>query len=319
MLSLRKIIGAAALTLPLAISASVVQAQDWPPQSLTLVTHSSAGGGGDVMLRNLGRTLEEKFGITTTVDNRVGGSGAVAMSWLATQAPNDGTVLFSVTPTHLLTPLRAQGIPTYEDITVIARLFLDPTVLFVHDDSPFTTVEEFVEHARANPRGLSVAIGSAGSLDQMVLQNFETAAGIDVRTIPHEGGGDAMVALLGQHVDAVVGEPAQGLSQLENGTVRLLGVFQAERLPDYPDVPTFSEAGVDVVSNKFRGIFGPPNMDPALVAEIAEVLSGLYEDEPWNTYWVGGSMNSAFLGPDAFLEDLAVSNEELRIFVQSAQ
>lgn len=319
MQSLKRIIGAVALIVPVAAIVPAASAQDWPPQSLTLVTHSSAGGGGDTMLRNLGPTLERKFGITTTVDNRVGGSGAVALSWLANQAPNDGTVLLSVTPTQLLTPLRAQGIPTFEDLTVIGRLFLDPTVLYVHTESPFQTVQEFIDHARANPRDLAVAIGSAGSLDQLVLQTFEREGGFEVRTVPHEGGGDAMVALLGQHVDAVVGEPGQGMSQIESGTVRLLGVFQEERLAAFPDVPTLREVGVDVVSNKFRGIFGPPNMDPALVERISQVMSELYDDEPWKTYWVGGSMDAAFLGPDEFRANLAQSNEELRVFVQGAQ
>lgn len=315
MLSLNKLIGIGLACLPVTISASAAVAADWPPRSVTLVTHSSPGGGGDIMLRNLSRTLEERFGVTTTVENRVGGSGAVAMTWLATQAPANGSVLFSVTPTHLLTPMRAQGIPTFEDVTVIARLFLDPTVLYVHRDSPFQTVEEFIAHARANPRSLSVAIGSAGSLDQMVLQNFEREAGISVRTVPHEGGGQAIVALLGQHVDAVVGEPGQGLAHLDSGTLRLIGVFQAERLDSYPDVPTLREVGVEVVSNKFRGIFGPPNMDPALVEAIAGALGDLYEAEPWRTYWVEGSMTPAFLGPDDFRADLQDANEELRVFV----
>jgi putative tricarboxylic transport membrane protein len=315
MLSFKNFARATALVAPFALGATMVQAQDWPPRSVTLVTHSSPGGGGDVMLRNLSRTLEDRFSITTTVDNRVGGSGAVAMTWLATQAPADGSVLFSVTPTHLLTPMRAQGIPTYEDLTVIARLFLDPSVLYVHRDSRFQTVEEFIAHARANPRALSVAIGSAGSLDQLVLQNFEREAGISVRTVPHEGGGDAIVALLGQHVDAVVGEPGQGLTHLESGTLRLLGVFQEERLADYPDVPTLLDVGVNVVSNKFRGIFGPPNMDPALVQAIATTLGDLYDAEPWRTYWVEGSMSPAHLGPDEFRADLAQSSEELRAFV----
>jgi putative tricarboxylic transport membrane protein len=297
-------------------AAGSASAQDWPSGQLVLVTHSSAGGGGDVMMRNLAPALESRYDVTVTVDNRVGGSGAVAMSWLANQASPDGNTLFSVTPTHLITPMRADGIPTYEDLTVIARLFLDPTVLYVHDDSPFQTIEEFIAHAQANPRGLSVAIGSAGSLDQLVLQNFEAATDIEVRTVPHEGGGDAIVALLGQHVDAVVGEPGQGITHLQNGTLRLLGVFQAERLEAYPDVPTFQEVGYDVVSNKFRGVFGPPGMDPALVGQIATTLSELYEDEPWRTYWVEGSMTPAFLGPDEFAADLAVSNEELRVFVE---
>jgi putative tricarboxylic transport membrane protein len=312
-----KSLTAAVIALPIALSGSLA-AQDWPGSSLTLVTHSSPGGGGDVMMRNLSPVIEREFGANTTVDNRVGGSGAVALSWLATQAPADGSVLFSVTPTHLITPMRAQGIPTYEDVTVIARLFLDPTVLYVHNNSPFQTMEEFVEHGRANPRALSIAIGSAGSLDQLVLQNFAETVGIDVRMVPHEGGGDAIVALLGQHVDAVIGEPGQGISHIQNGTLRLLGVFQADRLEAFPDVPTARELGFEVVSNKFRGIFGPPGMDSALVDEIAQTLSGLYDQEPWATYWREGGMTPAFLGPDAFLEDLASSNEELRVFVQAS-
>lgn len=315
MQSLRQFVGAAALALPVAFGMTAAQAQDWPPQSLTLVTHSSPGGGGDVMLRNMSRTLEDRFGITTVVDNRVGGSGAVAMSWFATQVAPDGTTLKSVTPTQLLTPLRVEGLPTYEDMTPIARLFLDPSTIYVHQNSPYQTIEEFMDAARANPRGLSIAIGSAGSLDNLVLQNFMRATELQFRTVPHEGGGDAVVALLGQHVDAVLGEPGQALTHLEAGTLRMLGVFQEERLTAYPDVPTLAELGYPVISNKFRGIFGPPNMDRALVDAIAEVLADLYDDEPWRTYWVEGSLNPSFLGPDEFKANLDIANEEFREFL----
>ncbi len=312
---LRKIVSAATLALPFAFGMSAAQAQDWPPQSLTLATHSSPGGGGDIMMRNLARTLEEKFGVTTVVDNRVGGSGAVAMSWLATQVEPDGTTLKSVTPTQLLTPLRVEGLPSYEDVTPIARLFLDPTTLYVHDDSPYQTMEEFMDAARADPRGLSIGIGSAGSLDNLVLQNFMRATDLQFRTVPHEGGGDAVVALLGQHIDAVLLNPGQGLSHLEAGTLRILGVFQEERLDAFPDAPTLAELGYPVISNKFRGVFGPPNMDRELLDAIAAVLADIYDDEPWRTYWVESSLNPAFLGPDEFKANLDIANEEFREFL----
>jgi putative tricarboxylic transport membrane protein len=308
---------AGALALATALAATAVVAEtDWPTQRVTLVTHSSPGGGGDVMMRNLGPTLERKFDVSATVDNRVGGSGAVAMTWIATQAPADGYTLLSVTPTQLITPLRAPGIPTFEDMTPIARLFLDPTTLYVHRDSPFQSAEEFIEHARANPNALSIGIGSAGSLDQLVLQNFETATGIDVVTVPHEGGGDAVVALLGQHVDAVVGEPGQGLTHLQDGTLRMLAVFQEDRLDAYPDVPTLEEVGYRVVSNKFRGVFGPPGMDPETVAAIGDTFSDLYEDEPWRTYWVEGSLSPAYMDAEAFSAYLVEVNEEMRAFIE---
>lgn len=293
-----------------------LMAAEWPNGEVTLVTHSSPGGGGDVMMRNVGPTLEAKYGINTTVDNRVGGSGAVALSWLANQANNDGSVIMSVTPTQLITPLRASGIPNYQDVTPIARLVMDPTTLYVHENSPHETLEEFLEHAEANPRDLTIGIGSAGSLDQLVLQNFMAATGVEVRTVPHEGGGDAVVALLGEHVDAVIGEPGQALTHLESGTLRMLGVFQDERLESYPDVPTFMELGYEVESNKFRGIFGPPNMDPELVRAIGETFRDMQDDEPWRTYWDEGSLTPAYLGHEDFVEFLNGANEEMRTFIE---
>lgn len=311
----KKLIMSALLALPMALPAAAQET--WPAGDLELVTHSSSGGGGDIMLRNLGRTLETKFDISTVVDNRVGGSGAVALTWLANQAPTDGSAIMSVTPTQLITPLRAEGIPTYRDVTPIARLMIDPSVLAIHGESPFDSIEEFIDHARANPRDLTVGIGSAGSLDQLVVQNFMTAADIELRIVPHEGGGDAEAALLGQHIDAIIGEPGGILSHLDSGSMRMLAVFQEERLDAYPEVPTLQETGYDVVSNKFRGVFGPPGMEPELVEAIGTTLRDLRDDEPWNTYWREGSMTPSYLGHEDFVAFLDKANEEMRVFIES--
>lgn len=311
----KKLILSTVIALPLAMPA--VAQDTWPAGDVELVTHSSSGGGGDIMLRNMGRTLDTRFGINTVIDNRVGGSGAVALSWLANRAPTDGSAIMSVTPTQLITPLRVQGIPNYQDVTPIARLMIDPSVLAVHNDSEFATIEEFIEHARANPRDLTVGIGSAGSLDQLVVQNFATAAGIELRIVPHEGGGDAEAALLGQHIDSILGEPGGILTHLDAGNMRMLTVFQEDRLDEYPEVPTLQEVGYDVVSNKFRGVFGPPNMDPELVEAIGTTLRDLRDDEPWNTYWREGSMTPAYLGHEDFVTFLDEANEEMRVFIES--
>lgn len=309
-----------ALAILAVVAVSFATAQEsWPQERVTLITHSSPGGGGDVMLRNLGPALENRFGVATVVDNVTGGSGAVALTYMATQAPRDGYTLLSVTPTQLITPLRSPGIPTYQDLTPIARLLMDPTTVYVHQNSPFQTIEEFIEHARANPRSLTVGIGSAGSLDQLVLENFENATGIEVRTVPHEGGGDAVISLLGQHVDAVVGEPGQALTHLQSGTLRMLTVFQEERLEAYPDVPTLSELGYNVVSNKFRGIFGPPDLPAETVAAIEEALQDIYDEEPFLTYYTEASLEPAFLGSEDFIRFLDETNEEIRVFLEGLE
>jgi tripartite-type tricarboxylate transporter receptor subunit TctC len=303
--------------LALSLALPVAAQELWPPEELELVTHSSSGGGGDIMIRNMGRTLEEKFDINVVYNNRVGGSGAVALSWLANQAPTDGSSVMSVTPTQLITPLRVEGIPTYQDVTPIARLMIDPSVLAIHGESRFDSIEAFIDYARENPNELTVGIGSAGSLDQLVVQNFMTAADIELRIVPHEGGGDAEAALLGQHIDAIIGEPGGILSHLDSGHMRILTVFQEERLEAYPDVPTLQETGYDVVSNKFRGVFGPPGMEPELVEAIGTTLRDLRDDEPWNTYWREGSMTPAYLGHEEFVTFLDKANDELRTFIES--
>jgi hypothetical protein len=159
---------------------------------------------------------------------------------------------------------------------------------------------ELIEHARENPRELTVGIGSAGSLDQLVLQQFQDAVGIEVRTVPHEGGGAAVTALLGQHVDAVMGEPGQALAHLQEGTLRMLVVFQESRLDGY-DAPTLQELGYDVVSTKYRGVFGPPDVPPETVAAIEEALQQIYDVEPFKSYYENASLEPVFMGHEEFV------------------
>lgn len=309
---------AALLSAFIAVSfAFPASAQEWPPAEVEVMTHSSPGGGGDRFIRNLVQTLEQNFDVDAVANNRVGGSGAVAATYLATQAPTDGTLIQAVTPTQLITPIRAPGVPTYKDITPIARIFVDPSTMYVHRDSPFQTIEEFVDYARENPGELTIGIGSAGSLEGLVIAEMQEAADIEVRIVPHEGGGDANVELLGQHLDAAIGEVGDALTQFENGDFRLLTVFQDDRLEEYADIPTFKELGYDVVANKFRGVFGPPGMDSAMAEAIAETLSGMYDIEPWATYWRDGNMAPAFLGPDEFAAFLDRSNGNIEAFLDS--
>jgi len=306
----------ALLSLATATSAT---ANDWPPAEVEVMTHSSPGGGGDRFIRNLVQTLEMNFDVDAVANNRVGGSGAVAATYMVTQAPADGSVIQAVTPTQLITPIRAPGVPTYRDITPIARIFVDPSTLYVHRDSPFDTIEEFIDYARENPGELTIGIGSAGSLEGLVIAEMQEAADIQVRIVPHEGGGDANVELLGQHLDSVIGEVGDARTQLDNGDFRLLTVFQDDRLEGYPDVPTFKELGYDVVANKFRGVFGPPGMDRATAESIAETLSGMYDVEPWASYWRDSNMAPAFLGPDEFAAFLDRSNGNIQAFLESLQ
>jgi len=289
---------------------------NWPGSRLTLVTHSSPGGGGDVMGRELGRALERLYGGTVVVENRVGGSGAVAVIYMATRARRDGSILQIITPTHLITPLRTRGVPTHEEMTPVARLLLDPTVIFVRSSSPFQTMEALIAHAKANPGTLTWGFGSAGSLDHLVVEELKEKAEISVTSVPHEGGGDAMLSVMGGHIDVGVGEPSMILPQVRAGNLRILSVLDQQRLEQFPDVPAIGELGYAVSSQKFRGIWGPPGLPEATVDAIADALEAAYDEEPFRTYWQEGGMQRAFLRGPEFAAFLTEANESIRQFLE---
>lgn len=291
----------------------------WPPSRLTLITHSSPGGGGDIMARELGRTLERLHGTTVVVENRVGGSGAVAMVYLERRAPRDGSTLQVITPTHLITPLRIRGVPSYRDMTPVAGLVMDPTVIFVRSDSRFHGMSDMVAYARQHPGALKWGIGSAGSLDHLVVEEIKEKAGISVASVPHEGGGDAMLSVLGGHIDAGIGEPIKVLGQVRAGNIRILSVFDTVRLAEFPDVPAIGELGYEMQSRKFRGVWGPPGLPPGLVDAIADVLVIASGEEPFLTYRRDGGMIPEFRRGSEFGAFLTEANAFVERFVQRSR
>lgn len=315
---MKKLIATAALGAMLTAGGALAQ-DDWPTDDILFVTHSSPGGGSDVLARAICRAMQDITDYACTVENHTGGSGAVALLYMANNAETDGHTLMTVTPTQIITPLRSEGIPNYEQMTPIARLFMDPALLYVRADSPYQDADDMMAALAENPGGITWGIGSAGSLDQLVIQQTEEAAGVDVRIVPHEGGGDAKTAVLGGHVDAALGEPAELVAQIESGDVRVLATYTEERLDILPDVPTMMELGYDVASTKFRGVFGPPGLDDAMVARIAGRLEQLYDAETFKEYYVPGALQPAFIAGDEFVEFLGRSNDRIAAFLAEQQ
>jgi tripartite-type tricarboxylate transporter receptor subunit TctC len=135
----------------LALVAQVGHAQvPYPHKNVTLVTHSSPGGGSDVFLRVLAKHLGPKMGVHFAVENVRGGSGARAVSRVA-QAPADGSVLYATTPTYIQTSMLSKVPHGYDSLTPVAIVFLDPEVLYTRAESPHRTLAQAMAAARANP------------------------------------------------------------------------------------------------------------------------------------------------------------------------
>jgi putative tricarboxylic transport membrane protein len=299
MLTRRKfgLMAASGLAVP-GIVARATAAESYPHRTVTLITHSSPGGGSDVFLREMARYLVRYINATFVIENVQGGSGARALSRLATSRP-DGSVFYATTPTYIFTSLLSKPQHTYKSVQPLVNVFSDAEVVFTRADGPFKTLADLMAHAK-DKRGRWGAANPA-SLERQAAERLRRAAGINAVVVSHEGGGDMMINVLNGTLEMGVGEIQELRSQLESKRVRLLGVFNRERLAAFPDVPTVKEAGYDVVVQKFRGLAGPLGLPADIIAIWERAITGLLNDPDYKTVYGAESLVPDFM-PQATYE-----------------
>ena len=197
--------GVAALAVASLIASAPVAAQDYPVDTVTLTTHSSAGGGTDVFLREMVNHLGEVMGVDFVVENVRGGSGAKAMAHLAASPP-DGSVFYGTTPTFINTSLLSKPDVTFRDLDPVVNVFLDPQIVYVRADSPYNSLSEIIEKAKAEPGSIKFGVTTPGSLDRQVMEKLKAITGAEGPVITHDGGGELLISVLNGTVDLGIGE-----------------------------------------------------------------------------------------------------------------
>lgn len=286
----------------IALSAGAVtawaQAVDYPVSRVTLVTHSSPGGGTDVFLRDLTKYLPAALKANFAVENIRGGSGATAVAHVAKAAP-DGATFYGTTPTYIQTTLLSKPAVGYDALDPIAIVFLDPEVIYTRADSPFKTLAEVVAHAKANPGKSRWGASNPASLERIAMERLARAGGVKVPIVSHEGGGDQMIGVLNGTYDIGIGEIQELQSQLEAGKIRLLATLSDTRLSGLPNLPTAKEQGLNVVVRKFRGIAGPKGI-PDNVAKLWEdAFKKVLANPAYKTEYTKDNLTPVMLGREA--------------------
>ena len=288
---------------------SPASAQDYPHDRVTLVTHSSVGGGSDVFLRELAKYLGPALGVDVIVENVTGGSGANAMARLAS-APADGSILYATTPTFIYTSLLSSPEASYEDLEPLVNVFSDPEVIYTGADSPHQTLEDVVNDAKQG--GGTWGAANPASLERQLLEQLKSAAGVEAAVVTHEGGGDMMINVLNGTLDIGVGEVQEVQSQLEAGQIRLLATFAGERIEAFPDVPTVKEAGYDIVARKFRGLAGPKGLPEDVIAAWEKAIPAVLENPEYKAVYTANNLRPEFIPHDeyvTFIENFAAETQ----------
>lgn len=249
-------------------------------------------------------------------ENVSGGGGGRAMAYFLNNADRFETPLLVNSTPLLVRSLQGLFPYSFRDLTPVAGPIADYGVLVVRADDPRTTWQAMVAELVQDPRAFAVGGGSArGSLDHIVLAMALRLVDVDpraVRYLPYDGGGKAMLALLGGEVDLLSSGLGETMAFIEAGEVRVLAVTAPERIGAIKNAPTFAELGHPLVFANWRGLFGPPGMPAEVLAGHLERLTRMRASKSWQaTLERRGWASLAVDGP-SFVAYLNAQERQLR-------
>jgi putative tricarboxylic transport membrane protein len=289
------LVACAALCASLAV---VAQPVPYPASRVTLVTHSSPGGGTDVFLRDLAKQLSTQIKTSMSVENIRGGSGATAVASVAKGAP-DGSIFYGTTPTYIQTTLLSKPSVGYDGLDPMVIVFLDPEVIYTRVQSPFKTLPEVIAKAKASPGQSRWGAANPASLERIGMEKLARAGGVKVPIVSHEGGGDLMIGVLNGTYDIGVGEMQELQGQLEAGKIRLLATLSENRLPGLPNLATAKEQGLNVVIRKFRGLASPKGMPDAIAKTWEDAIRKAVASPAYKAQYTKDNLAPMVLGREA--------------------
>lgn len=287
---------------------------EYPTQSVRVVVPFAAGGPTDLMARSLAKCLEEDFKETVIVENQDGGSGAVAMSGLASAKADGHTMALTTTPPAALTPLQVEGAGyTKDSFAAIAVVAESPSAVLVAGDSAYKDIDDLLADAKANPGDVSIATPGANSVYSLVLEELKEQSGLQFEVIPYDGTASAIPALLGGHVDAMFTDAAKTqIDLVEAGDARIIS-SGADR--EYlPDAPSLEEAsGEKLPSSTQEWFVTVPKDTPSDVQDSLESVTESCLQDPEFVKQVGEEyIPDPFLGAEEarnHLDDAAAAFE----------
>lgn len=286
-------------------------ATKFPEKPITLIVHSGAGGGSDIFARVLaaGNDKEKFFPVPVVVENKPGGSGAVAFAYVAGKK-KDPYFMLTTVASFLTTPLMGRTPLSYKDFTPLASFAFDENVLVVNANSKFKSISDIVAEAKANPQKLTVTGSQAGAIESVCTYQFEKAAGIKLNYVSAGGGGsEPILQVLGGHIDMTVANPGEALEMQKAGKLRILAVFSEKRLALAPEIPTFKDLGFNVTgAANNRGISAPGGIPEEARKALEEGLFKYTKTEPWKKYVKDNMLTEAWMDSATYTKWLGEQN-----------
>jgi tripartite-type tricarboxylate transporter receptor subunit TctC len=261
---------ALALALCLAPLAADAQSADkYPERPIKIVVPFPPGGSVDVLGRLIAQRMQENWGQSVIVETRPGASTMIGTASVAKAEP-DGYTLIIVVSNHTTNPalqpkMQYDSLKDFEPIALLART---PVVLYSHPSLPAKDAKELIALGKARTHTLNFGSAGVGSMTHLTGEMLKIKARIEMLHIVYRGGTPAMNDLLAGHLPLQFATVAQALPQYRAGQLRALGISSAERYPSVPDIPTFREQGVDLVTTEWYGLLAPAGTPKPIIEKL---------------------------------------------------
>lgn len=274
-----KIIGISLTVLSMFLVNSPAPAQtDYPSKQINYLIGYPPGGLSDLTARALAAGAEKVLKQPVIVVNKPGASSALEMGLLA-QAKPDGYTIGGIpsTATVIMPYVEKMNYDPLKDFTYIVNCFNYAAALVVKRDSPWKTLNDFVDYARKNPKAVKYGTYGAYGTTTLVMESLGKQLGVQWDTVPFKADADAVVGLLGGHITAAA-SASMYAPQVRAGELRILAMMGAKRSPEFPGAPTLKELGYNYVAEGFVGVGGPKGLPEPIVAKLEQAFTQAIKD-----------------------------------------
>jgi tripartite-type tricarboxylate transporter receptor subunit TctC len=281
---------------------------DFPTQPMTYIIPFNAGGESDISARFQQAEWEAVTDQQVVIQYQPGAGGAQAWSQL-NSLPGDGYTIMGINLPHtILQPMASSVGYKTEDLTPVNYFHYTPDAIFVREESEFTSLDQLVEYATANPGLVTFAGSGSNSSNNLAAIRFDAQADVTTTYVPFSGTGPSVTAVLGGSTMAGFNYATSGVNQ--GDALRMLAVASEERLPAFPDVPTFKELGYDIVGGAYRGVAVPASTPEDLRQRISDIVSEINAQPNFVKKMEDGGFVLTDIGYDKMPEFVAARIEE---------
>lgn len=273
----------AMLTCLLALAGLPALADTWPARPIRMVVPFPAGGGTDIVARDVTQRMSTNVKWNFVVDNKPGSGGNLGIDSVAKAQPDGYSLVIGQTSNLAINPTLYSKLPydPQADLTPIGLIGQAPLVLVVASHSPYRSLAEVVKVAKAQPQALNYATSGNGTVAHLTTEMFQREAGIQLTHVPYKGASQGLTDVIGGQVQLYISSVPTLIGHIKNGKLRALAVTSLQRVDDLPQVPTVAESGYkNFEAVTWFGVLGPAKLPAAVRSSFnAELNKALHSPE----------------------------------------